>query len=47
MMIGKERAMLTRELLEPYTEFLLQHDLFEGIPADALTDLVNALGGEL
>ena len=39
--------MLTREMLAPYTELLLRHDLFEGIPADALPELVQALGGEL
>ena len=39
--------MLTHELLAPHTELLLRHDLFEGVPADALPDLVNALGGEL
>ena len=39
--------MLTREILAPHTELLLQHDLFEGIPAEALPELLNALGGEL
>ena len=39
--------MLTHEILAPHTELLLQHDLFEGIPADALPVLLNALGGEL
>ena len=39
--------MLTHEMLAPYTELLLRHDLFEGIPADALPELVQALGGEL
>ena len=39
--------MLTHEMLAPYTELLLRHDLFEGIPADELPELVQALGGEL
>ena len=39
--------MLTHEILAPHTELLLQHDLFEGIPADALPELLNALGGDL
>ena len=39
--------MLTRAILTPHTELLLQHDLFEGIPAEALPELLNALGGEL
>ena len=39
--------MLTREILAPHTELLLQHDLFEGISAEALPELLNALGSEL
>jgi len=39
--------MLTREMLAPHTALLLRHDLFEGIQADDLTALVNALDGEL
>ena len=39
--------MLTHARLTPHTELLLQHDLFEGIPAEALPELLNALGGEL
>ena len=39
--------MLTHAILTPHTELLLQHDLFEGIPAEALPELLNALGGEL
>lgn len=39
--------MLTREMLTPYTELLLHHDLFEGIPPEALPVLVQELGGEL
>ena len=39
--------MLTRDILEPYTEILMKHDLFEGIPAEALPNLLNALGGEI
>ena len=39
--------MLTHEMLAPHTELLLRHDLFEGIPADALPELLNALGGEM
>ena len=39
--------MLTHAILTPHTELLLQQDLFEGIPAEALPELLNALGGEL
>lgn len=39
--------MLTHAILIPHTELLLRHDLFEGIPADALPTLLDALGGEL
>ena len=39
--------MLTHEMLAPHTELLLRHDLFEGIPADALPEILNALGGEM
>ena len=39
--------MLTRDILEPYTEILMKHDLFEGIPAEALPNLLNALGAEI
>lgn len=39
--------MLTHDTLAPYMEILLRHDLFEGIPEDALPQLLNALGGEL
>ena len=39
--------MLTHEMLVPHTTLLLRHDLFEGIPADALPELLNALGGDL
>lgn len=39
--------MLTGETLAPHTELLLRHDLFEGIPAEALPALLNELGGEL
>ena len=39
--------MLTHAILTPHTELLLQHDLFEGIPVEALPELLNALGGEL
>ena len=34
--------MLTRDILAPYTEILMKHDLFEGIPAEALPNLLNA-----
>ena len=39
--------MPTGKQLAPHTELLLRHDLFEGIPADALPTLLDALGGEL
>ena len=39
--------MPTGKQLAPHTELLLRHDLFEGIPAEALPELLNALGGEL
>ena len=39
--------MLTEEQLAPNTELLLRHDLFEGIPREALPALLNALGGEM
>ena len=39
--------MLTRELLAPYMELLLRHDLFAGIPAGALPELLQTLEGEL
>ena len=39
--------MLTHEMLAPYMELLLRHDLFEGVPAEALPELLNALGGEV
>ena len=39
--------MLTREMLAPYTEIVLRHDLFEGISVDALPGLVQTLGGEI
>ena len=39
--------MLTRDILEPYTEILMKHDLFEGIPAEELPNLLNALGAEI
>ena len=39
--------MLTRDILEPYTEILMKHDLFEGIPAEALPNLLNAVGEEI
>ena len=39
--------MLTHEMLAPHTELLLRHDLFEGIPREALPALLNALGGEM
>ena len=39
--------MLTRDILAPYTEILIKHDLFEGIPAEALPELLNALGAEI
>ena len=44
---GKDKTMLTREMLAPHTALLLRYDLFEGIQADDLTALVNALDGEL
>jgi len=39
--------MLMREMLAPYTEIVLRHDLFEGISVDALPGLVQTLGGEI
>ena len=39
--------MLTHEMLAPYMELLLRHDLFEGVPPEALPELLNALGGEV
>ena len=39
--------MLTRDILEPYTELLIKHELIEGIPAEALPNLLNALGAEI
>ena len=39
--------MLTHEMLAPHTEMLLRHDLFEGVPRDALPGLLEALGAEL
>ena len=44
---GKEWTMLTHEMLAPYMELLLRHDLFEGVPPEALPELLNALGGEV
>ena len=44
---GTEWTMLTHEMLAPYMELLLRHDLFEGVPAEALPELLNALGGEV
>ena len=38
---GKEWTMLTHEMLAPYMELLLRHDLFEGVPAEALPELLN------
>ena len=39
--------MLTHEILASHEKLLLRHDLFEGVPAEALPELLNALGGEL
>ena len=39
--------MLMREMLAPYMEIVLRHDLFEGISVDALPGLVQTLGGEI